>query len=408
MDVVAVPEGALNATGRALDRDVVAPLLARIVELSRDRLKRRAMAARALAGAVAGLRPLVGAIALDLEAAATDADGLRRSVAIDFTDEGRLLRERLTGGTVLREEVIRHWHSYVGADQITRLFSTGVGKVRGTVLALVKGTPAAPVSVVQQGAADDVAALVVAHASEASRRAAAHWAADPKGADLVAADPGLWSAAPDLAARTRVAVDEWVRTIAADVAVTGADKKGVARAASLGVNAGAITIMLATFAHTGGITGAEVGIAAATAFLNQKLMNALFGEAAVQEMIDRARERLTTVLDALLAEEQARFDGPGARCDRAAHAGRGAPGGGRRCRGPRCPERCARGDGDMSGTLAEVSAGLAAAIEAAGTLGLDVAAARGVEATIEERGGYPGDLYVLALAGGTGVGKRAS
>ena len=65
--------------------------------------------------------------------------------------------------------------------------------------------------------------------------------------------------------------------------------------------------MLATFAHTGGITGAEVGIAAATAFLNQKLMNALFGEAAVQEMIDRARERLTTVLDDLLAQEQARF-----------------------------------------------------------------------------------------------------
>ena len=51
-----------------------------------------------------------------------------------------------------------------------------------------------------------------------------------------------------------------------------------------------------------------MGIAAATAFLNQKLMNALFGEAAVQEMIDRAREGLTDRLRALVDSERARFD----------------------------------------------------------------------------------------------------
>jgi energy-coupling factor transporter ATP-binding protein EcfA2 len=307
MDVVAVGVGGGWATGRARARSAVEPLMARIVELSRDRVKRRALAEQALAGAVAGLAPLVALIGDDLEAEAIDVDALRRVVAGDFADEGRLLRERLTGGTILREEIIRRWHSFVGADQVTRLFSTGVGRVRGTVLALIRGTPAPPVSTVQQGAADDVAAAVVAHASEAARRAAAHWAADPVGADLVAADPGLWTASPDLAARTRVAVDEWVRAIAADVAVTGADKKGVAQAASLSFNAGAVTIMLLTFAHTGGITGAEVGIAAATAILNQKLMNALFGEAAVQELIDRARERLIEVVDALMTGEQARF-----------------------------------------------------------------------------------------------------
>ena len=308
MGVVAVPEGALNATGRGLDRVAVEPLLARIVELSRDRVKRHAMAERALAGAVAGLSPLVETIAADLDHEAVEADALRRTLATDYADETRLLRERLTGGTVLREEVIRHWHSFVGADQVTRLFSTGIGRVRGTLLAAVRGTPAAPVALVQQGAADDVAALVVAHAAEAARRTAAHWAADPRGAQVVAADPSLWAASPDLAARTRTAVDEWVRTIAADVALIGADKRGVARVASLGINAGAVTIMLATFAHTGGITGAEVGIAAATAFLNQKLLNAVFGEAAVQEMIDRARERLTATLDQLLAGERARFE----------------------------------------------------------------------------------------------------
>jgi hypothetical protein len=96
--------------------------------------------------------------------------------------------------------------------------------------------------------------------------------------------------------------------IAADVAATGATKRGVARGLSLGVNAGAVTIMLGAFMATGGVTGAEVGIAAATAFLNQKLMNALFGEAAVQEMIEHARDDLADRLRGLMDQERGRFD----------------------------------------------------------------------------------------------------
>jgi hypothetical protein len=66
--------------------------------------------------------------------------------------------------------------------------------------------------------------------------------------------------------------------------------------------------MLTVFAHTGGLTGAEVGIAAGTAFLNQKLLNALFGEAAVLEMISRARDRLDQTLESLMERERERFD----------------------------------------------------------------------------------------------------
>ena len=92
------------------------------------------------------------------------------------------------------------------------------------------------------------------------------------------------------------------------MAATGATKRSVARGLSLGVNAGAVTVMLGAFMATGGVTGAEVGIAAATAFLNQKLMNALFGEAAVQEMIEHARDDLADRLRTLMDEERARFD----------------------------------------------------------------------------------------------------
>ena len=66
----------------------------------------------------------------------------------------------------------------------------------------------------------------------------------------------------------------------------------LARGAAVGVNAMGTGVMLATFIHTGGLTGAEVGVAAATAFLNQKLLAALFGEAAMAELVAHARQRL--------------------------------------------------------------------------------------------------------------------
>jgi hypothetical protein len=67
--------------------------------------------------------------------------------------------------------------------------------------------------------------------------------------------------------------------------------------------------VLAVFVHTGGLTGAEVGITAATALVNQKLLEALFGEANVAAFVGRARGRLTDLLDGAFAAERARFNG---------------------------------------------------------------------------------------------------
>ncbi len=306
--VVAVDEGRLDASGAAILRADIAELLERIDALAATAEARRAVAEQALVGAVAGIAPLTTAVATDLERGADEADQLRKIAASDHAQELGLLLEQLTRGTVLREEVIRQWHSFVGADQVTRWFSQGIGRIRAAVSTFVRGAPAVPAAAVAEGATDDLTALVVAGASDAARRTATHWSADEQGSRLVAQDPSLWTNASDLADRTRAELEDWVGTIALDVAATGATKRGVARGLSLGVNAGAVTIMLGVFAHTGGVTGAEMGIAAATAFLNQKLMNALFGEAAVQEMIDRARDGLIDRLRLLVDSERARFD----------------------------------------------------------------------------------------------------
>ena len=306
--IIGVAEGDLVADGSAIAPAAVVELLDRMDALAADRDARRALAARALAGALAGTGPLCGTVAADLDVIAEDAHHLRTLAATDHAQALVQLGERVSAGSVLRGEVVARWHAFVGADQVTRWFSSGVGRVRAAVSALVRRAPAAPVAAVEQGVTEGMAALVVAAASDAARRTATHWSTESDGARIVAGHPELWSATDDLAERAATTLHEWMTGIASDVAATGATKRGVARGLSLGVNAGAVTIMLGVFAATGGVTGAEVGIAAATAFLNQKLMNALFGEAAVQEMIEHAREDLMERLRDLMDGERSRFE----------------------------------------------------------------------------------------------------
>ncbi len=152
LPVLAIPEGALDERIDGLAADAVAPLRARIDALGRDRDARRALAARALAGSLAGLGPLLQRVADDAEHEAIEADALRRSAQSAFESELASLRDDLARGTFLRAEALRQWQAFVGADEVTRLFSSGIGKVRGTLSALIRGTPRAPVAEVREDA----------------------------------------------------------------------------------------------------------------------------------------------------------------------------------------------------------------------------------------------------------------
>jgi 50S ribosome-binding GTPase len=318
LQVLAIPEGSVDDRHDGMSADAVAPLRARIDSLGRDREARRALAARALAGSLAGLAPLLERVADDAEHEAIEADALRRSARTAFDGELRSLSGDLARGTFLRAEALRQWQQFVGADEVTRLFSTGIGKVRGTLSAVIRGTPRAPVAEVREDALADILAVARSHAAEAARRTAADWADEAGTRDAIADDPSLWGPSRGFDERLAGRLEGWVEAIAEDVRATGGGKKRLARGASVGVNAAGIGVMLATFAHTGGLTGAEIGVAAAAGFLNQRLLEALFGEAALVEMIDRARARLREALVETFEEELGRYhrlvpDGAGMR-----------------------------------------------------------------------------------------------
>ncbi len=308
MDLVPVAEGALDPAIDGLERKAVEPLLARIDALGGDREARRDLAGRALAGSLAGLEPHLRAIGDDLEHGAIDADRLRRLSTDAFEGELGALRDELAQGAFLRAEALRSWQEFVGADELTKRFSSGIGKVRATISSMFRGAPEAPVAEVRDQTLVDLRSLARMRLGEATRRAAASWWDEPAARDALEADPDAWALSDDLDERLDRRFAAWADSITEDVQATGGPKRRLAKGASLGVNAAGIGVMLATFSHTGGLTGVEVGVAAATGFLNQKLLAALFGEAALVEMIGRARVRLMEALGLTFREELARFD----------------------------------------------------------------------------------------------------
>lgn len=308
VQILSIEDGAVDPGIDGLAAPAVGAIRDRIDALGSDRDARRALAARALAGSLAGLAPLVERVADDVEHEAIEAEALRRTAAHAFDTELKGARDDLSGGTFLRAEALRQWQAFVGADEITRFFSTGIGKVRGTLSAMLGRTPRAPVAEVREDTLADLVAVARSHAGEAARRTATTWNEELSMRDVVTDTPALWSASPEFDARLRDRLETWISGIADDIQATGGQKRLLARGASVGVNAAGIAVMLATFAHTGGLTGTEAGIVAATGFLNQKLLEALFGEAALVEMIARARANLQAALDASFADERSRYD----------------------------------------------------------------------------------------------------
>jgi len=307
-DLIVVDEGDLDPQVDGLSRDKARPLLERMARLAAEADERRAVATQALAGAVRGLTPLVQDIADDLEHQAIDADALQRIAVATYSEELVSLTRALQGGLILREEVLRRWNEFVGADQVARFISSGIGRLRAMLLTVFRGTTAAPVTIVEAEMTSTLEALALRHATDAARRTAIAWSDRSEAASLIASNPALWSASEGFGPAVREGLAAWMSAIVDDVRAHAGRKRAFAQVAALGVNAVGVAVMLGVFVHTAGLTGTEVGIAAGTAFLNQKLLEAIFGEGAMGELIGNARARLEALLTTLFEDERKRFE----------------------------------------------------------------------------------------------------
>ena len=305
VELLVVPETTL--TDGALPAAALAPVRAWLDGLSADAQGREALVRRTLEGALESLPHRVGVVQRAVAEQEEAAAALRAGVASAYARGLAEIDEAVRSGAMLRGEVLARWHDVVGTGDLMRALESRLGWLRDRLRALFTGTPAAQEEL-QSAVRSNVDAVVHAAADRAAESAASSWRGHPAGRALLAEAPRLEAASPALLDRVQEEVRSWQGAVFELVQREAAGKRATARFASLGVNGAGLVVMIAVFASTGGLTGAEVVVAGGTSAVGQRLLEALLGDQAVRTLAAQAREDLLTRAEALLGEEAARFD----------------------------------------------------------------------------------------------------
>ena len=123
----------------------------------------------------------------------------------------------------------------------------------------------------------------------------------------MAAHPELARASSGYSGGVARMIRAWQGDVLELVAEEGRGKRQTARIAATGVNGVGAALMLVIFASTGGITGAEWGVAGGTTVLAQKLLESIFGDDAVRRLAKTAKTALDGRIEAMLAAELDRY-----------------------------------------------------------------------------------------------------
>jgi hypothetical protein len=306
--LLVVPETAVLDGGLLGEQDL-APVRAWLDALAADAQERAGVVRRTLSGALESIPRRAGVVAAALaeqeQAAAALGAAVEAAYAEALDDVDRTVRS----GSLLRGEVLARWHDVVGTGDVMRAIETRVGWVRDRLRSLVTGAPP-PDAELRTAVETGVDAVVQAAAETAAERVAGRWRHEAAGRPLLTLVPRGDSASAGLPRAVAETVRDWQGHVFDLVRSEAAGKRTTARLASLGINGAGLTVMVAVFASTGGLTGAEVVVAGGTSALSQRLLEAIFGDQAVRTLATRAREDLLGRVQALFAAEARRYEEP--------------------------------------------------------------------------------------------------
>jgi len=295
-----VPEDGLLPAG------ALAPVRGWLDALAGDAQARGELVRRTLEGALDSIAARVRVVEGALNEQVAAADALRDDAERAYANALEEVDETVRSGALLRGEVLARWQEVVGTGDFMRALERGVGRLRDRLRSLVTGNPAGDAEL-KAAVGTGVDAVVASAADRAAERAAGSWRGHPAGRALLEGAARMDAASSELGGRTEAAVRAWQGHVFELVRDEGAGKRTTARLASLGVNGAGLTVMIAVFAQTGGLTGAEIAVAGGTSAVGQRVLEAIFGDQAVRTLAARAREDLLARVRELLAAEQARF-----------------------------------------------------------------------------------------------------
>ncbi|HQE32318.1 MAG TPA: GTPase domain-containing protein [Propionibacteriaceae bacterium] len=302
----AVPETSVDADGLLPDK-AVAPIRGWLAALAADQKTRARVVMQTLDGAVGAMSRRAPDVAQAVDDQVEALARLREDADASYAEAVRTVGVQTADGTLLRGEVLGRWHDFVGTADVFRKLDQKIGWFRDRIWGAIKGEPP-EAKKVQVAVESGLEALLREEGEKAAERAEAAWRANPAGRSLLessAVDLRHPSADfPTLAART---IRDWQGDVMELVADEGADRRTKARIAAFGVNGVGVALILLVFSQTGGLVGAEVGVAGGTAVLAQRVLESVFGDGAVRKLAQKAKEELDGRVQRLLAGELERF-----------------------------------------------------------------------------------------------------
>ena len=302
--IFTVPEATTDVDGLLPDESV-APVRAWLAGLAADAASRRKVVLQTLDGAVGAITEKAAIVANAADEQTAAVKDLQGDAEAAFREAGRQVGAQASDGSLLRGEVLARWHEYVGSTALGRLLDEKVSWLRDKLTSLVRGRPDG--EPVKMAAEQGLRLLIVEAAEQACARAAAAWSAQPAGRALLEGHDDLARASATLPAAAQRSIQGWQADVLTLVAGEGAGKRQGARIAAAGVNGIGAALMLVIFASTGGITGAEIGVAGGTTVIAQRLLESIFGDEAVRKLAATAKANLLARVDDLMNAEQARY-----------------------------------------------------------------------------------------------------
>ncbi|SDE68354.1 GTPase domain-containing protein [Auraticoccus monumenti] len=301
----AVPETTTDTDG-LLPESAISPIRGWLSELAGDERRRTAVVRQTLAGAVAQLVRAAPQVAEAVDDQVANVVQLRDEADHAYAEAVRSVSVQSADGTLLRGEVLARWHDFVGTGEFFRAMERRIGWLRDKAVAMITGKPLAePVKVAVESGLE---ALVREEGEAAAERAEASWQAHTAGRALLQrSTEDLRRPSPEFPAAVARTIRDWQGDVLELVADEGMAKRSQARFLALGVNGVGVALMIVVFSQTGGLVGAEIGVAGGTALLAQRVLEAVFGDDAVRRLAERAKELLDDGVEVVLSAELARY-----------------------------------------------------------------------------------------------------
>ena len=302
----AVPETTVDAEG-LLPASAIQPIRAWLAALAADQATRAEVVHQTLDGAIAALAAKAPELARSVDEQLEVIEQLRAEVDRSYAEAVRTVQVQTADGTLLRGEVLARWHEFVGTGEFFRALEQKVSWLRDRLMAALKGEPPGAGNL-KVAVESGLESLLREEAAAAAERAEASWQANTAGRALLeSAEIDLSRSSEEFDRKAERAIRDWQGAVLDLVADEGMSKRSRARFYALGVNGVGVALMIVVFAHTGGLVGAEIGVAGGTAVLAQRVLEAVFGDQAIRRLAQTAKDDLDARVQALLADELVRY-----------------------------------------------------------------------------------------------------